>query len=403
MIIGHGLVAFILTAIILIKFSNLCNKSILYLATTTGIAAIIPDIDMLLPLASIFTVNTLSITAITDQFWSVSGERHRLATHSLIILTITTLIAFSIQKISETTAFKPKLKKPKQKIATILTTIIIIFTPLSIPLKLLTTTTIITAYILIQYKPKNITTTQLTIAFLFGSLTHPFGDMFTGTPPTFLYPYTNIIELSRWTLPNPTLQLTLLFILEIGSLILTFLIQYKPKNITTTQLTIAFLFGSLTHPFGDMFTGTPPTFLYPYTNIIELSRWTLPNPTLQLTLLFILEIGSLILTFLILEKLTTTHYLTYEKIKPQTKHIIFGTINIILIYLLAQYYTIPLTPTVDTANKFVLTIVTITLLTNTKTIYNKQYAKYITNVSWTLLFTITIFTILYTINNYHIL
>jgi len=321
MIIGHGPLAFTITATILLATTKFPNNKILYLATTAGIAAIIPDIDMLLPFASIFTVNTLSITAITNQFWTVSGERHRLATHSLIILTITTLIAFTIQKISTTTAFKPELQHTKQKIATTIITITILFTPLSIPLKLLTTTTLITAY---------------------------------------------------------------------------FLTTHKPTNTTTTQLTLAFLIGTTTHPFGDMFTGTPPTFLYPYTNILELTRWTIPNPTIQLTLLFTLEIGTLITTILLLEKLTTTNHLTYDKIKPQPKHLLFGLTNATLITIIAHYYTIPLAPTVDTATKFVLTLVTLTTIINTKTIYKQQYTKYITDTSWTLLTAILTFTIYYT-------
>ncbi|MFB6105734.1 MAG: metal-dependent hydrolase [Halobacteriaceae archaeon] len=50
--------------------------------------------------------------------------------------------------------------------------------------------------------------------------------------------------------------------------------------------------GLLTHPFGDVFMGTPPTFLYPLTGAAPISKITvLADPTLNLLALFGLEVA----------------------------------------------------------------------------------------------------------------
>lgn len=308
MIIGHGPLAFALVAALLLVTTNFSNKKILYLATIAGIASILPDIDVLFPLISLLSVDTLSITALTDQFWTVSGERHRLATHSLIVFGTAIILAFT------QLYFKPTY----QKYTIAISTITIFLVPLTLPVQLLLTITILTVY----------------------------------------------------TLHN-----------------------YQPQTTQTHETALAFAFGAFIHPFGDMFTGTPPAFLYPFTDIINLSRWTLADPTLHFTLIFTLEIGSLIAALYLIAHLTEIDILTYTDVRPKPHHTLISTLALIIVLFAIGTNT---TPTVDSATPFVLPLVgTLSLAATPTLLYKRRFQQYLSDISWTLLFAIIAFTIYY--------
>lgn len=308
MIIGHGPLAFALVALALLVTTSFSKRKILYLAAIAGIASILPDIDVLFPLISLVTVDTLSITALTEQFWTVSGERHRLATHSLIVFGTATLIAYAQMYLNPT----------HQKYSIAISLILIFLAPLTLPVQLLFGTTLITVHTLTKYKP---TTTKI------------------------------------------------------------------------HETALAFAFGAFIHPFGDMFTGTPPTILYPFTGVLELSRWTIADPTLHFALIFTLEIGSLIAALFLIAHLTEIDLLTYTDVRPKPHHTLVSTVALAIVLFAIGTNT---TPTVDSATTFVLPLVGATTLAATPTlVYKRRIQQYLSDVSWTLLFAIIAFTIYY--------
>lgn len=311
MIVGHAPFAFALLAIILLVTTSFSNKKVLYLATVAGTAALLPDIDILFPLVSLISVTPFTISELVNQFWTVSGERHRLATHSLIILGSGTILAFAQMHFSE----------PTRKYSILLATLAVFLLPLSLAVQLLTATIFTSVYILITR---------------------------------------------------------------------------KPDSSSINEITLAFSFGAFIHPFGDMFTGTPPAFFYPFTNIIGLSRWTIADSTIQFGLVFILEIGSLIAALYLLAHLTETTHITLTEIKPKPHHTIISTLIIgTLLFILGT----SIAPTVDSAPPFVFPLVGATLISSTPALIKRRFVQYVGDVSWTLLFAVIIFTLTYILLN----
>lgn len=311
MIIGHGPLAFALVALVLLVTTSFSKRKILYLAAIAGIASILPDVDVLFPLISLLSVDTLSITVLTEQFWAVSGERHRLATHSLIVFGTATLIAYA----------QMYIKPTYQKYSIALSSILIFILPLALPVQLLFGTTLVTVYTLTKYKPK---TTKI----------------------------------------------------------------HEPA--------LAFAFGAFLHPFGDMFTGTPPAFLYPFTDILQLSRWTIADPTLHFILIFTLEIGSLIAALSLIAHLTDFDILTYTDVRPKPHQTLVSAIALATALFVIGTNT---TPTVDSATTFVLPLVGATTIAATPTLlYKRRIQQYLSDISWTLLFAIIAFTLYYALS-----
>lgn len=307
MIVGHGPLAFALTAVILLVTTTLSNRDTLYLASVAGIASTLPDIDILFPLLSLAAVNPLTLSELISQFWTVAGERHRHATHSLLILTGGTLISIAQLQFTPT----------KRKYSILASLALVFALPLTLPTQLLLTAIITSIYLLAKH---------------------------------------------------------------------------KPATVSHRTLGLAFLFGTTLHPLGDMFTGTPPAFFYPFTNIIGLSRWTITEPTLQFALIFLLEIGSLIAALVLIAHLTEIDWITYTDVQPKPYHAVISTLSISGLLFVFGTQT---APTVDSATFFVIPLVGATIIGNTPTLAKRKLAQYVSDVSWSLLFAIISFTVIY--------
>lgn len=85
----------------------------------------------------------------------------------------------------------------------------------------------------------------------------------------------------------------------------------KPQTVFT-----AALIGLLTHPFGDLFTGTAPTLLYPFDIRLLPTRVTLSaDPTIHLIGAFALELATIWFAILVYAKLRNLP--VAERIHPQ--------------------------------------------------------------------------------------
>jgi len=76
----------------------------------------------------------------------------------------------------------------------------------------------------------------LAVAFI-GLLSHPFGDVVTGSPPLFLYPFDAVLVSHRITLhPDPTLHLLAAFLIEIGTVWLGIWTYARLRDVSIRRL-----------------------------------------------------------------------------------------------------------------------------------------------------------------------
>jgi len=74
------------------------------------------------------------------------------------------------------------------------------------------------------------------VAFV-GILSHPFGDLFTGSPPPFLYPFDAVLVAERIALhPDPTTHLLAAFAVELGTIWLAVWTYAHLRGYTLTDL-----------------------------------------------------------------------------------------------------------------------------------------------------------------------
>lgn len=236
MIIGHGPVAFILLFVGLTYFSELPKSKITTIALVGCFAAILPDIDIVFPLVSVLSLSTLSVEQISTQFWASSEIYHRAATHSIIIL-------WSLLGIAGLSLFLQEYVSKNTIVAilgiTVCFTIALLFLPIGLPIKILLVTIVLAVNTAYTYTNEILSKQELVATFSVGFFIHPFGDMFTGTPPEVFYPLTPPITLTRVTFVEPTLHFILVFLVEVGSILgLLYILhrtEYKtriPQNIS---------------------------------------------------------------------------------------------------------------------------------------------------------------------------
>mgnify|MGYP000211546934 CR=1 FL=1 len=112
----------------------------------------------------------------------------------------------------------------------------------------------------------------LAVAFI-GLLSHPFGDVVTGSPPLFLYPFDAMLVSHRITLhPDPTLHLLGAFLIEIGTVWLGIWTYTRSRDVSIRRLV---------HPRAGLGTG--------YSG----AAFVIPPPTLHNAAVFVFSILTL--------------------------------------------------------------------------------------------------------------
>jgi membrane-bound metal-dependent hydrolase YbcI (DUF457 family) len=207
MIVGHFFLAAALTGLIA-HYRGLEAESCLKLALVAGTLALLPDLDVLYSMKEITALFTSGFYSFTDSFWTASETVHRGLTHSLATLVLTSAAAILYHRTRS---------KPLAGATVVLTALI------SLYLESILTAAIMGAFslgtILIVDKMKGYSTENIITALTAGLIIHPFGDVFTGTPPNFLYPLDVQLLASRIALfEDPVLNFFLILTLEIAAI-----------------------------------------------------------------------------------------------------------------------------------------------------------------------------------------
>lgn len=205
MFLGHALLAAGLAAL-LVRSRGGSRERALSVATVAGLFATAPDVDILYALSGLMGADGLM--AAPDAFWSASTEVHRGVTHSLV-LAIPSAIVVTLSQRSIRLAGVLGLGLCGGILATaggLSMAIYAVFLLLGAGVAAVATRVDLEEQIILG-------------AALLAFLTHPFGDLLTGTPPPLLFPFETVLLDGRIApFGDPTLNLLLAFGVELGVL-----------------------------------------------------------------------------------------------------------------------------------------------------------------------------------------
>jgi membrane-bound metal-dependent hydrolase YbcI (DUF457 family) len=194
MFVGHGLLAFALTAAAA-HARGWPRERALAVGAMAAAFALAPDVDM--AYAPVGFVGADGLLSAASGFWSASTRVHRSVTHSLVVGLWVTLVVFAARHDHRLGA---ALACALALAGTLLTG------PLAgAVLALFAASALLLAFVAARLDLSARTTAA---AAALGVLSHPFGDVFTGEPPAFLYPFDVTLLHSRVVLhPDPTFHL----------------------------------------------------------------------------------------------------------------------------------------------------------------------------------------------------
>ncbi|WP_254271366.1 metal-dependent hydrolase [Haloarcula marina] len=208
MFIGHGLVAFSIAALVADRL-NVPRDRALVFGFVAGLFASVPDVDVVyapvgLLLRSVETVGP-------DVFWETANVIHRGPTHSLVMgAALAVAVGLWALETRSTRALSLSLVGLLVAVATAASGLVGGLVVLVFALGGLGVSVLARRF--------EVGARPLVALAAVGLLSHPFGDLFTGSPPPLLYPFDAVLVAERLTLhPDPTGHLLAAFAIELGT------------------------------------------------------------------------------------------------------------------------------------------------------------------------------------------
>jgi membrane-bound metal-dependent hydrolase YbcI (DUF457 family) len=209
MMVGHAMLAFALGTAVTARWWP-CERALAF-GVVAGAFGAVPDVDMLYALVGLAHVGFGGVWKMTAAFWGSSELVHRAVTHSLVVGTIAA------------TAFAGIVADRGRSVAVLL---LAGLTAVAFFESGLLGGAIMLAFLIagvgiaiVAARTTDLGPRELLAAALLGLLSHPFGDVFTGGPPRFFYPFDVVVLTERVTiLADPTLNLLAVFAIELATL-----------------------------------------------------------------------------------------------------------------------------------------------------------------------------------------
>lgn len=209
MFIGHALLAFALTVVATERFDVPRERALRY-GVFAGLFAAVPDVDVVYAPAGLLLQSAATLGP--DVFWETANVIHRGPTHSLV-MGVALALAVACWAVGTRRARALSLS-----LAAALVAVGWLFSGA-------VGGVVVTVFVLSGFAVGAMATRStvsprplLGVALL-GLLSHPFGDLFTGSPPPFLYPFDVVLVAERVALhPDPTGQLLAAFAVELGAI-----------------------------------------------------------------------------------------------------------------------------------------------------------------------------------------
>jgi membrane-bound metal-dependent hydrolase YbcI (DUF457 family) len=207
MMVGHALLAFGVAALVAQRFWS--TERALAFGVIAGVFATIPDVDMTYAVIGLAQAGFGGVWQMTAAFWGSSHLVHRAVTHSLVVAAIAGP-AFVLA----TGSWRRKLISGGLLAALVWVALGksgILGAGVMLVFVIVGTVAALVADSRTDLGPR-----ALLLAVVFGLASHPFGDVFTGSPPQFFYPFDVTLLHSRLALlADPTLNLLAIFGLEL--------------------------------------------------------------------------------------------------------------------------------------------------------------------------------------------
>ncbi|MBX0285204.1 metal-dependent hydrolase [Haloarcula salinisoli] len=209
MFIGHALLAFALAVVAAERFAVPRERALRY-GILAGLFAAVPDVDVVY--APIGLLVRSAQTVGPDVFWETANVIHRGPTHSLVMGAVLALAIYCwVVATRPARALSLSLAVLMVAVGSLVSgavggAVVLVYT--------------VTGFVVAAIaNRKGVSPRPLLGAALVGLLSHPFGDLFTGSPPPFLYPFDVVLVAERVALhPDPTGQLLAAFAVELAAI-----------------------------------------------------------------------------------------------------------------------------------------------------------------------------------------
>ncbi|MFC7046427.1 metal-dependent hydrolase [Halobacteriaceae archaeon GCM10025711] len=208
MFVGHAALAFGAAALVARGFGR-SRRDALALGVVAGLFATVPDVDMVYAVVGLVSVGLADVWTMTGAFWGHSTVVHRAITHSLVFA-VPAAAAFTLWPTRRVLALA------------VLAGLVAVSFAVSGVLGAAVMLAFAAAGVLVSEAAAWFTGADgraLFGASLLGLASHPFGDVFTGSPPQFLYPFDATLLAARVApFPEPTLNLLTAFGAELAAI-----------------------------------------------------------------------------------------------------------------------------------------------------------------------------------------
>jgi membrane-bound metal-dependent hydrolase YbcI (DUF457 family) len=280
--VGHSLLAFVVLAGA-VSVANATTRVDIEPSRALAIGAVgaafaaVPDVDMVYALSGLLTTEFDGVFAVTGAFWAASTVVHRSITHSLVVAPLaavafallatrpasdsafpagdsalpagdSTLPAGDSALLEDATGFWQRRTVAWTLHALgigVLLALTVVATANHGTLGVIVfgafaATGVAVAAVVREYTTIPAATTA--VAAVVGLATHPFGDVFTGTPPAFLWPFDATVLAERVELAaDPTLHLVGAFAIELGVIALALVVYShlvdEPRQVSPVSVT----------------------------------------------------------------------------------------------------------------------------------------------------------------------
>ncbi len=222
MFVGHALLAAALVATAA-RAGGVPNRSAMALGALAGAFATVPDLDMVYAPIGLLAAEGAGPLALASSFWAAGSLVHRTVTHSLVVaVPVALAAALWVSARGGTTEFRPTGRLAAALAVGVLAGLVAGVGALTGSLAAIVMTTFALGCLGVAEAAARRdvgTPTQVGLVALVALWSHPFGDLFTGRPPAFLYPVDATLVADRIALhPDPTLHLLGAFGVELAAI-----------------------------------------------------------------------------------------------------------------------------------------------------------------------------------------
>nr|WP_305148883.1 metal-dependent hydrolase [Halobellus inordinatus] len=221
--VGHALLAFAL-AVLFAEWRGWSTRQALLLGAATGAFAALPDVDVVYAVVALDGGQLFGSGVNPTAFWDAANSVHRSMTHSVLVALVAGP-AFGLWAVRARTADGATSRRRAWGARVASAVLLVALVAVSIVASGALGAVIMGAFVVaggaitaLSRRKTDLSPQVLGLAATAGLLTHPWGDLVTGQPPQFLYPFgVGVIE-SRVVLhPDPTMHLLGAFAIELAA------------------------------------------------------------------------------------------------------------------------------------------------------------------------------------------